>query len=998
MRFSQPAERETRLKTHVAARHPRTLACAGEERERSLVSVPAVDALLTTKLYMPPPRRELVARPRLTARLDVGLRDALTLIMAPAGFGKSTLVREWHVLPEHANTPLAWLALDDGDNDLARFARYLVAALQTVLPGVGQRTLAMLQAPPLPPNDTLLTPLVNELAALSEDLVVVLDDFHVLDAPELHQAVTYLLDHLPPRVHLLVTSRSEPPLPLARLRARGQLVELRATDLCFTAEEVGVFLTGVMELELTSGDVAALGARTEGWIAGLQLAALSLRSIQAEARATHAEPIEMARFIAKFTGSHRYIVDYLAEEVLSRQPLAILQFLLHTSILERMCAELCAAVTAHQDSQVLLEYVERADLFVIPLDDDRRWYRYHRLFADVLRRQLGQTEPDLLPELHQRASAWYQGHGLVSEATHHALAAADFASAADLIEAHAEEIGLRNGEIRTLLGWFAALPTSVMLARPLLCLQHAAMHLLLGQCDGARQAAARAQVGIAVRLSHELTPPEGEGQLAAEIVADALLTDAHDARIPSDLRRMLGQLASLQAILALYRGDLPLVEQLSQRALGLVPETDLIWHARARLNAIWAHRINGDLTLDAERLLKAVVQEERASGHMYFPELATINLGCLYALQGRLHRAAAAYDEALRVLEGGTTHTIVEMYGQFGLGEIHYEWNDLHVAERLLATGVSALRDMQGANAELATVGYLALARLQQARGRHAAALATLGDFTELARQRAYAPELLERVAATRAQVELAQGEVASAVRWAVEVRDLPLDDTSWAFRREPVYLMWARVHIAQLSQDTSELGGHVDHDDHVEPLRRRVNAVLDRVLWDAETHGRLRSALEALILRALALRALRDPARAQRTIARALALAEPEGYVRLFLDEGPPMLALLREAQAREKPPAYVAPLLAAAGTTSTYEAALPGGGTRGRAARERLSERELEILELLADGLSTAEMAAELVIAPGTVKNHLKHIFGKLGAHSRLQAVERARALRLL
>ena len=452
--------------------------------------------ILATKLYIPPPRPKVVLRPRLIERLNEGLDRKLTLISAPAGFGKTTLVSEWVAGSER---PAAWLSLDEGDNDPTRFLTYLVAALQTIAPDIGEGVLSVLQSPQPPPTESILTALLNEITAVPDDFVLVLDDYHVIDARPVDAALTFLLEHLPPQMHLVITTREDPQLPLARLRARGQLTELRAADLRFTPSEAAAFLNEVMGLNLSAEDIAALETRTEGWIAGLQLAALSMRGRE-----------DVPGFIRAFAGDNRYIVDYLVEEVLQRQPERVRSFLLQTSILDRLSGPLCDAVTGQEEGNALLEALERGNFFVVPLDDRRHWYRYHHLFADVLHAHLMAEQPDQVPTLHRRASEWYEQHGSAADAIRHALAAEDFERAADLVELAVPAMR-RSRQEATLLGWLKALPDELIQCRPVLSvayagtlLQAASSRALRTGCGTPNGGWTRRQTGVSDRTPHRL--------------------------------------------------------------------------------------------------------------------------------------------------------------------------------------------------------------------------------------------------------------------------------------------------------------------------------------------------------------------------------------------------------------------------------------------------------------------------------------------------------------
>src|SRR5215218_9368258 len=530
------------------------------------------DPLLLTKLSIPTASPSLVARLRLSERLEEELGRKLILISAPAGFGKSTLLSMWLSVSSRSGQSAVWLSLDPGDNDPTRFWRYFIAMADRLYPGAGDTALVLLQSPQAPPIEAILTTLLNELAELPADAVLVLDDYHLITSRTIHEALAFLIEHLPPQMHLVISTRADPPLPLSRLRARGEMAELGASDLRFTTEETATFLGKIVGSQLTAQDVAELGERTEGWVAGLQLAALALR-----------DRPDISSFIAAFTGSNRYVVDYLAEEVLARHPEALRTYLLKTSILDRMCGALCDAVTSRDDGQETLEYLEHANLFVIPLDEERRWYRYHHLFTDVLRQQLHETDGDLLPELHRRASVWFERQGLAAEAVHHALEAHDIERAADLIE----DIGLSvmlPGQVHTLLGWLAQIPDALVRSRPALCVVHAAALMFAGQ-------------------------PE-----SAEARVDDAERDVHLEEQADRAHIILGQVATVRGNLARISGDLARCVALSRRALDLLPETQFMWTV-TKLNATYAYLVSGDVTPTTERLVAEVISPVRRTGN-----------------------------------------------------------------------------------------------------------------------------------------------------------------------------------------------------------------------------------------------------------------------------------------------------------------------------------------------------------------------------------------------
>ncbi|MBK9709866.1 MAG: hypothetical protein IPO81_00805 [Kouleothrix sp.] len=944
--------------------------------------------LLATKLFAPPARANLVVRPRLFERLQAGLRDKLTLIAAPAGFGKTTLLSAWRATAAGSALPVGWVSLDRTDNDPLRFWSYVIAALDTLAPGVGATALALLQSPQPPPIESMLTGVVNAFSAAYAappvyDVALVLDDYHVITAPAIHGALAWLLEHLPPQLHLVIITRADPALPLARLRARGAVTELHARDLRFTPDEGAAFLNQVMGLSLTAADLAALEARAEGWVAGLQLAALAMRDHQ-----------DRSGFIRSFSGSNRYIVDYLAAEVFASQPAHLQTFLLHTAILDRMCGPLCDAVlletmndergmmnssfsptdssfiVRHSSlpdsySQLILDQLERANLFVVPLDDERRWYRYHHLFAEVLRHRLTSgVSAETVAGLHRRASVWYARQGLVAEAVQHALMAADDARAADLIEQHGLRI-IVGGQVQTVLGWLSPLPDALIRARPLLCTVHALALLFTNQ-----MAAAEARIQDAERSIQPDTPAD-QSQL------------------------IQGRAAAIRANIARYTGDLAGSVACAHEVLRLLPESETIARTIAMLHVARAFRVSGDVRDDAERRAIAVIAPFQAAHNLLGTLAAITNLARLQVLQGRLHAAAATYREMTQIASRPDEPLLLEGPAYYaGMGVVLYEWSDLGAAEQHLAQAMEQLVGRLAVDAEDVALGYLALARLQQARGEHATAQLTLETYTDLARQRGFVAHLIARGAAAQAQLALAQGNLAAAVAWADACGLTAADELS--FVREAEELILARVWIAQAGAR----------------LQQAVE-LLDRLLADAEAKARMGSVLEILIVRALAQWAQERHSDALATLERALVLAAPEGSIRRFVDQGPAMAAMLQAAQARGIAPGHITRLLAAF-PESDQETRRQGdkeidwasislvsrspGRPVSQSLVEPLSARELEILRLIASGKSNAEVARTLVIAISTVKTHTNSIFGKLQVTSRTQAIALARDLHLL
>src|SRR5829696_4009653 len=914
------------------------------------------DPLLSTKLSVPAVRSSLVPRTRLSGRLEEGQERKLTLLSAPAGFGKTTLLSAW-VGEISGGRPVAWLSLDPGDNDPVRFWRYYITAIDQLQPGSGESALTLLGAPQAPPIEAILTTLLNELADLPTDAVLVLDDYHLIESGAIHEALSFLIDHLPPRTHLIIATRADPPLPLSRLRAHGELNELRADDLRFMPEEAASFLNEFMGLKLTVEDIAELEGRTEGWIAGLQMAALAMR-----------DHTDVAGFIASFTGSNRHVVDYLAEEVLWRQPEELRTFLLRTSILDRMCAPLCNAIAEHTDGQTTLERLEHANLFLVPLDNERQWYRYHHLFADVLRQRLSQERPDLVPELHQRASGWFEEEGLVAEAIHHALAAQDWERAVRLIETSGMALVLSR-QVQTMLGWIDGLPEELVRERPVLCTIHAIALVFLNRSDAAE---ARLQ--------------DAERNLLGNPMTD-------------EARAILGRVAVTRAVIARFSGDLERCVTMARRALELLPETHATARERAaaRTNAAFAYQVSGDVTPANERLLEEAVAASRAVGDQ-IPQLNSINsLARLRTLQGRLRAAAATYEEATEVVSGrdGLRDAVNSAAYYVGLGDIQREWNDLDSAASHLRRGRDLVAGALTVGADVVTQDYLTLARVQQARGLPTDALATLGEFADLAHKRNYFPLLVARGETVQTRLALMRNDLPAAVTWA-EASGLLVNDEP-NYPREEQYLTLVRVFIAQGRLDS--MGSYLDD----------ALGLLGRLFKTAEDGGRMGSVIEILALRALALQARQGSSEALAALESSLVLAEAEGYVRVFVDEGAPMKALLLALlKARRKGGrgakqltslTYVRRLLAAFESphTGTEPPARVASDTI-RPLPDPLTARERDVLELVADGLSNQEIAARLFIATSTVKGYIHSLLRKLEVDSRTKAISRAHEMDLL
>ena len=920
--------------------------------------------ILATKLFIPPARPSVVSRPRLMARLNEGLHRRLTLLSAPAGFGKTTLVSEWLAALE--GRPAAWLSLDEGDRDPTRFLAYLIAALQTVVPTLGEGVLGALHSPPPPGSplgpEALLTPLLNEIAALSHPLVLVLDDYHVVDAQAVDQALTFLLDHLPPQMHLVITTREDPPLPLARYRVRGQMTEVRATDLRFTPAEAAGFLNQVMGLNLSPAEVTALESRTEGWIAGLQLAALSMQGHQ-----------DVAGFIRAFAGDHRYIVDYLMEEVLHQQPASVQTFLLHTSILERLCGPLCEAVTQQSDGSARLELLGRGNFFVVPLDDKRLWYRYHHLFADVLHARLMEDQPDQIATLHQRASEWYAENGLPADAIRHALAAQDFGRAAGLIERVLPTMRQSRQET-TVLGWLKALPDAVVRVRPVLSVHYAGGLLLHGESAGVE-----ARLRDAEQWLETTTERHDRPHLAGAVVVDE-----------EEFRRLPATIALYRAAIALVMGDIASTMKYARQVLDLSAVDDHLRRGAAAGLLGLAYWTMGNLDGAHQAYADCMTSLQRA-GYIADAVGCALALADLRIEQGRLHEAMRTYEQALQLTTSdGPAGSPTVLRGtadmHVGMSQLYRERNDLTTATQHL------LRSKElGEHMGLRQNPYrwhVAMARIREAEGDLEGALDLLR-----AAERLYASDFFPNVhplAAMKTRVWVAQGRLGEALGWAREQGLSAHDDLSYL--REFEHITLARVLLARYKSDRAD-----------QSLLEAMG-LLARLLPAAEAGQRKASVLEILVLHALANQMLGDIPAALGFLARALTLAEPEGYVRLFVDEGPPMTQLLREAAACGIMPVYTGKLLAAFGVeqaSNVDQSPLPLPTVLSLASQfliEPLSQRELEVLRLFRTELSGPEIAQELMVALSTIRTHTKGIFSKLHVNNRREAVKRAEELDLI
>lgn len=900
---------------------------------------------LKTKLYIPPRKPNRVPRPHLIGRMVEALRlqHYLTLVSAKAGSGKTTLVSEW---VNQQKRPATWLSLDESDNDPRRFINYLVAALRQLDAKIGQVALHQLENPQLPQAEAIIVELINDLANISSPALLVLDDYHLIQNEWIHEAVGFLAEHPPPGIHLVILTRADPPLPLARLRGRGQITEIRDHDLRFSEDETCQYLNAVMALDLPADIVAALEWRTEGWIAGLQLAAISMQSRKGER--------EWAAFIDAFSGTNRFILDYLMEEVLNQQSPHIQDFLLETSLLERMCAGLCDAVHSGKavpyDSQAILLQLERTNLFVMPLDDERRWYRYHHLFADLLRITLRQRRStDEIRELHRRAGRWHQSEGSIEEAMIHAMAAQDFERAASMIVENIVSM-LSSRELPVLLAWIEKLPEEIVRNHPWIDVYHANTLALGGRLE---------QVDSLLERVEKRVEADAPGAL-----------------------ELLGHAAAVRAYAANLRGNAARVIEMAALAKKYLPAGHLTARGMAAYALADTYFASDDMDQASQALLEMLRIGEK-TGHLMLIVPALCDLAAIRKVQGRLQQAMELYDQAHQwMLARDGLDSRVRCSYEFGLADLLREWNQLEAAHEHAVAGTEYRKRLGG----YWVTGDLPLMRVLQARGDVDGALDALRNAEQIVGTHHFQIAVLTEFKAARVVQWLAVGDVPAAAHWVEECRG----------RSELEQIALARLRLAQ-------------------GRAAEAQAMLSRQAELAESGGRLGRLIEILCLESLALEAQARPDEAEDALSRALSLARPEGYLRVFLDLGRRLYEILERMAARcsvERPHDsaitritrdYMYAILAAFRQEMGLEASeVPGvvssSSSLADGLVDSLTERELEVLCLLAEGLTNKEIASKLVVAPSTVKQHLKNIYTKLDVHSRTQAVARGRELELL
>lgn len=943
--------------------------------------------LLETKLYIPKWRPDLVSRPRLIERMRQGIERKLTLVSAPAGFGKTTLLAEWLAAKSANGQTAGWVSLDQSDNDPAFFWAYFITALQKVCSEVGAPALALLYSPQPPPIETILTTLINEINAIPSPprqvqgqagsghrFAIILDDYHVIEDQSIHNAIAFLLDHLPPQMHLIIASRSDPPLPLARLRVRGELTELRAADLRFTAEEAAAFFNEMMRLNLSTAEVTALESRTEGWIAGLQLAALSLH-----------ERDDVAGFITAFTGNDRYIVDYLVEEVLQRQPERVRSFLFQTSILDRLCGSLCDAVAEREDGQNgtlarqaalagrawrcvtgarMLEALDRSNLFVVPLDDKREWYRYHHLFADVLRAHAMEAQSDQIPARHRRAAAWFEEAGMAAEAIEHARAAGDHETVARLLAANFEEFE-RIGRYASIARWFAALPEEMIRKRPRLALIHAAVALVF---DNNNQAARR----LTSWAEAAINAIENGGGIDPA-------NDVNGTVVGSEgLEALKGEMLAMKLFTSGRKLPPEEIAAMAEQARKLLPLSKHRLRGMLRMIDTGMQIMRSDLKSALPNLERSVEEVRRTQNPSLLVEMLT-HRGDVHVLMGQLEDGRRSFEEALRIGQNLSAEgNWVLCSPHTSLAKVLLERADLagatgHVAKALEFAGKSPTRSPVLYARATASQVFLAAGDIKTALEQLEQAQAFVRGSSD--------SRYFSFLSSVQLQFHCCTGDLQAA---ADIVRDRNLSpDAAVDRKNEEEITAFARYLVAR--------GDYIDAEQ-----------VLSRVLPLVQSIGRVQHEIHALVLKALAKALLGERPLALESLGRAAFLAEPGRFNRTFTSEGPVMAelmaALLDTVQSGQGPveagsPSYLTNLLGWMRVRPETTSAGPAPGLL-----EPLTAREVEILRLIVAGKRNQEIADHLFISLHTVKRHIANSYAKLGVTHRTEAVVRANEMRLL
>jgi LuxR family maltose regulon positive regulatory protein len=886
--------------------------------------------LLRTKFFVPPIRSNQIARPRLINLINRGLDRALILVSAPAGYGKTTLVSSWL---HESDIPSTWLSLDEGDNDPIRFLQYFINALQKIVPEIQVDLPGVLQEMQPAPFEALINIIINQIVEHVTPFIFILDDFHVIHSEAVLKILAYLLEHLPPQMHLAILTRIDPPLPLARMQARNELTDIRADQLRFTRDEIAAFLNDVMGLALSVDDLSAMETRTEGWIASIQLAALSMQSSK-----------DIHGFVSAFTGSHHYVMDYLVEEVLGLQPKKVGDFLMQTSILDHMCGPLCESVIDADpeepvDGGAMLEALERMNLFVIPLDDERRWYRYHHLFADVLRKRLEHHYPGSLPKLHQRASLWFEQNGLVPEAIRHSLKAGDQDRAVKLIEQNGPLL-LISGELNALSIWIK-LVESRSQSHPWIHIIKAWLFILTGQPERAEEVLQNAE--------NLISPLETDTQI----------------------KIMQGAIATGRSYRSFMNGDTNQTAAFARQAVEYLPDVDLVSRSiRSIATALLGEAclMNGELE-EARQACTEAKKIGQAAGDVHVVLVINCALGRIFVEQGLLHQAAEIYAETLQIAtrpDGRKLVTTGEVYAE--LSQVSYEWNNLEVALEQVHSCIALCR--QWGQKSFQAKGYMMLARLEEVHGNAVAAAEHMNIAEILSKEANFAIKYSIWVKCALVRLWIAQGNLEKA-SYIVQESGITINDEI-PYLREPEFLALLHLLLAQGDYDAAM-------------------TLSTRLLQKAETGKRIGRVIEVLVLQALIFQGRNETEQSLAVLKRALSLAKTEKYVRTFVDEGKPMTRLLHLARSRQVETEYATHLL------SVIEKDAVKTQPPSQLLIKPLTMREMEVLRLIEAGCSNQDIAGKLVISIPTVKRHISNIYAKLGVESRTQAVAIGKELKI-
>jgi len=884
--------------------------------------------LVQTKLYIPPLRPNLVPRPHLFDKLNAGLSGKLTLVSAPAGFGKSTLLSHWI---SQSEINFCWVTLEENDNDIIRFLAYFIAALQTIDVAVGDQLLSLFHSSQQEQVKAVLVPLINQVAQTKNRFALVLDDYHLIESQDIHQGLSFWLEHQPPTMHLVIAGRSDPPLPLAKMRARREMTEIRESDLRFSIDESDNLLNQFLGLNLSREDIKAMVNRTEGWIAGLQLASIALQGKK-----------DMSGYIQGFTGSQEYIADYLSDEVMNHQSKQVQEFLLKTSILEHLSSQLCDAVTEQKDSQQILQQLRSSNLFLTPLDDQGQWFRYHQLFADLLHQRLLESHADEVPHLYLKASRWFEEKDLLAEAIEYALRGSYFDRAIALLESAAEET-IKSSEIATFMRWIEKIPEDLV----------------------------RSSVTLSIYYAWALLIRNGRPQVAESYLESIVLQDS----------QVISRLMAVKSMLSMYQRQYPTAVSLASQALEELPVDDILFRDLAAWNLSAALFMSGDKE-GGEAILEEVAEVSRLSGNLLVAVIALCRLALARMQQGELHKPKELFQQALEIATDDQCNMLpVACEALIGLGTIHWELNELDLAQEYLLEGIELSKKWRQ---QSAIIGYVTLAHLNQSQGD----VTLAGQMMEKAKSLAsgtIATEADDRyVALQQAHLWLRQEDLPAARRWAHECG---FDDDT--YRRE--------------LQTSDNIGAHLIRHYELIVLARILIAgkrlaealeLVDRIFPFMEKMGILEKMVEIHILKAIIYRGLVKSNRANSSLATAVSLAKPEGHIRPFLEEGSVLVQILKSVAAQGVETEFIHDILSA-----SIESPSASFNQKKRLELvESLSDRELEVLQLLATDLTVPEIANKMYLAVSTVRSHVKNIYGKLNVHSRFEAVIKGQELGLL